>query len=323
MSEQLLVIPIIISFIFGIFFLLVELYNENYCFECKGQRSKEIQTSIIAGFSIAYFFLKLLPEIFTELSLYNQGVFAFASIFIGFCFIHLSEKLILKRVGNKCRTIIRDIVIKKKQLEIEEKVTEKKLTKELRKDDWNKTTLKKLASSLYNINEQDSRIKEREVEVKKELQTNLNKDLEIVHIFTNYLYHLIIGFIILSLLVENLISGILFASFAFLKATISNTSNRHVKILDISIHTKISEHKSVKLLSITSVLLGIGIGLLFEFFYPIPLYVVFQLFAFSAGIILYIIVREVIPEQEKGKPNYFILGIAVLIIVLIIIEIAF
>ena len=106
MSEQIILIPIIISFIFGILFLLVELYHENYCFECEGPRSKEIQTSIIAGFSIPYFFLKLLPEIFTELSLYNQGVFAFGSIFIGFCFIHLSEKLILKRVGNKCRTII-------------------------------------------------------------------------------------------------------------------------------------------------------------------------------------------------------------------------
>jgi zinc transporter ZupT len=320
MSEKFLLIPIVISIIFGIMFLLAELYHENYCFECKGPRSKELQTSLIAGFSIGYFFLKLLPEIFTALSLYNQGILTFVSMFIGFCLIHLSEKIILKRVGNRSRTIIKDIVIKKTQLEIEGKVTEKRLTKELQKGEWDKLTLTSLASSLVNIIEQESNIKRREKEVEEELETKLNKDLEIVHVVLNYVYHLIIGLIIISLLITNLVSGILFSSFAFLKATISNTSNRHVKILDISIHAKMTGQNFVKYFSITSVLVGIFLGLILELLNPIPLYITFQSFAFASGIILYIIVREVIPEQEKGNPNYFLLGTTIFVLILILVE---
>ena len=113
MSEGNMVIALILGLVIGVLFLLTEVYHEKYCFECKGPKSKEKQVSIVAGFSIAYFFLKLLPEIFQELSHYNQEIFTYSAIFVGFCFIHLSEKMILKRVGNQCRTIIKDLVIKK------------------------------------------------------------------------------------------------------------------------------------------------------------------------------------------------------------------
>jgi len=304
-----------------VLFLLTEFYHEKYCFECKGPKSKERQVSIVAGFSIAYFFLKLQPEIFHELSRYNQEIFtAFSAIFIGFCFIHLSEKMILKRVGNQCRTIIKDLVIKKKQLEIEEKVTEHKLSAELEREKWDKLTLRKLAESLTGLNQQDKELKRHEKEIKIELQSRLNKDLEKVHIVINYFYHIIVGLIIFNLLKDNLVSGLLFSFFAILKATISNTSNRHIKIFDINIHTKIEEHNFIKMISITSVLTGVIIGLVFEIIYPLSSFVIFHSFAFISGIILYIIVREVIPQEEKGRPYNFISGATVFIVILIFIE---
>jgi len=320
MSEGNMVIALILGLVIGILFLLTELYHEKYCFECKGPKSKEKQVSIIAGFSIAYFFLKLLPEIFQELSHYNQEILTYSAIFVGFCFIHLSEKMILKRVGNQCRTIIKDLVIKKKQLEIEEKVTEHKLNVELERENWDNLTLRKLAESLTGLNKQDKELKEHEKEIKMELESHLNKDIEKVHIVINYFYHIIVGLIIFNLLKENVISGILFSFFAILKATISNTSNRHIKIFDINLHTKIEEHNFIKIISITSVLTGVVIGLIFEIFYPLSPFVIFHCFAFISGIILYIVVREVIPQEEKGRPYYFVSGATIFIIILIFIE---
>ena len=320
MSEVNIVIALILGLVIGVLFLLTEFYHEKYCFECKGPRSKEKQVSIIAGFSIAYFFLKLLPEIFQELSHFNQEIYTYSAIFVGFCFIHLSEKMILKRVGNQCRTIIKDLVIKKKQLEIEGKITERKLNVELERDKWDKLTVRKLAETITGLNEQDKELKEHEKEIKMELESHLNKDLEKVHIVINYFYHIIVGLIIFNLLKDDLFSGILFSFFAILKATISNTSNRHIKIFDINIHTKIEEHNFIKILSITSVLTGVVVGLGFEIIYPLSSFVIFQCFAFISGIILYIIVREVIPQEEKGRPYYFISGATIFIIILIFIE---
>ena len=321
MLEVNIVIALVLGLVIGVLFLLTEFYHEKYCFECKGPKSKEKQVSIIAGFSIAYFFLKLLPEIFQELSQYNQEIFTYSAIFVGFCFIHLSEKMILKRVGNQCRTIIKDLVIKKKQLEIEGKITERKLNVELEREKWDKLTVRKLAETISGLNQQDKELKEHEKEIKMELESHLNKDLEKVHVAINYFYHLIVGLIIFNLLKEDLFSGILFSFFAILKATISNTSNRHIKIFDINIHTKIEEHNFIKILSITSVLTGVAIGLILELIYPLSSFVIFQCFAFISGIILYIIVREVIPQEEKGRPYYFISGATIFIIILIFIEI--
>lgn len=228
--------------------------------------------------------------------------------------------MILKRVGNKCRTIIKDVVIKKKQFEIDEKVTEHKLNVELERDKWDNLTLRKLAKSLTGLNKQDKELKSYEEEIKLELQSHLNKDLEKVHIVINYFYHIIVGLIIFNLLKESLISGILFSFFAILKATISNTSNRHIKIFDINIHTKIEEQNWLKIISITSVLTGVVIGLIFEILYPLSTFVIFHCFAFISGIILYIIVREVVPQEEKGRPYYFISGVTIFIIILIFIE---
>ncbi len=229
--------------------------------------------------------------------------------------------MILKRVGNQCRTIIKDLVIKKKQLEIEGKITERKLNVELDREKWDKITVRKLAETITGLNEKDKELKEHEKEIKMELESHLNKDLEKVHVVINYFYHIIVGLIIFNLLKEDLFSGILFSFFAILKATISNTSNRHIKIFDINIHTKIEEHNFIKILSITSVLTGVVVGLVLEIIYPLSSFVIFQCFAFISGIILYIIVREVIPQEEKGRPYYFTSGATIFIIILIFIEI--
>ena len=45
------------------------------------------------------------------------------------------------------------------------------------------------------------------------------------------------------------------------------------------------------------------------------------LYSFISGVILYTIVREVVPEKEKGKPLYFILGFVGFTIIILTLEI--
>jgi len=88
----------------------------------------------------------------------------------------------------------------------------------------------------------------------------------------------------------------------------------------LPIKAKIEEHNFIRIISITSVLTGVVIGLAFELIYPLSSFVIFHFFAFISGIILYIIVREVIPQEEKGRPYYFISGATIFIVILILIE---
>jgi zinc transporter ZupT len=45
------------------------------------------------------------------------------------------------------------------------------------------------------------------------------------------------------------------------------------------------------------------------------------LFSFTSGVILYTVVREVIPEKEKGKPSYFLIGFVGFTLVIFVINI--
>ncbi|GAG66606.1 unnamed protein product, partial [marine sediment metagenome] len=69
-------------------------------------------------------------------------------------------------------------------------------------------------------------------------------------------------------------------------------------------------------------LTGVCIGLLFELFLPVKLglELIYILFSFISGVILYTIVREVIPEKEKGNPLYFLIGVVGFTIIIFIIN---
>ena len=45
------------------------------------------------------------------------------------------------------------------------------------------------------------------------------------------------------------------------------------------------------------------------------------LFSFTSGVILYTVVREVIPEKEKGRPIYFLIGFVGFTFVIFVINI--
>ena len=116
--------------------------------------------------------------------------------------------------------------------------------------------------------------------------------------------------------------ALLFLVFAFFRTLITNKLYRSEKVYsDLDIKIQIKESRTREFLQSASALGGIALGLLLELFSSFDLELVFILYSFISGVILYTIVREVIPEKEKGKPLYFVIGALGFTIIIMLINI--
>jgi len=142
-------------------------------------------------------------------------------------------------------------------------------------------------------------------------------------IITDYIYHFLVGTILVGLLWIELIGGILFFIFAFFRTIITKRSEAHLIFTDLEIYEEIryDEKVIIKWIVGTSALTGIIIGIILKIILPINLELLFIFYSFISGVILYVIVREVIPEKEKGNPLKFIIGLVGFAVVIILINI--
>ncbi len=306
----------VISIIFGVLFFIVAFYERKH---------PKLDISLIAGISIAYFFLVLLPEIAENIPQFplDLKIFEYLFVVIGFVFVHVSEKLILQKVESKSQKRMRKLIAKEKTLEEVERNIEKILTRELEQEDLDTIALKDIAQTISALNEQGQEFKTEINRYKSKIQNHINEELAKLRFFTNFTYHFLVGIIVVGLLAMNLITGILFFLYAWFRAIITNRSESHLIFTDLEIYEtfNLEENLTRKYILAFANLIGIlfGIGLdLILFEYTEMFYV---LYSFVSGVILYTIVREVIPEKEKGKPLYFLIGFVGFTVVIFIINI--
>jgi len=306
----------IVSLVFGVLFFIVDFYERKH---------PKLNISLIAGISIAYFFLVLLPEIAESIPQFPLGLKLFEYLFvvIGFVFVHVSEKLILQKVESKSQKRMRKLIVKEKTLEEVERNIEKILTRELEHEDLDTTALKDIAQTISALNEQEQEFKTEINRYKSKIQNRMNEELAKLRFFTNFTYHFLVGIIVVGLLAMDLIIGILFFLFAWFRAIITNRSESHLIFTDLEIYETFNFEENIKrkyilaFANLIGILIGIGLDLiLFE--YTELFYI---LYSFVSGVILYTVVREVIPEKEKGKPLYFLIGFAGFTVVIFIINI--
>ncbi len=306
----------IVSLVFGVLFFIVDFYERKH---------PKLDISLIAGISIAYFFLVLLPEIAENIPQFPLGLKLFEYLFvvIGFVFVHVSEKLILQKVESKSQKRMRKLIAKEKTLEEVERNIEKILTRELEQEDIDTIALKDIAQTISALNEQGQEFKTEINRYKLKIQNHINEELAKLRFFTNFTYHFLVGIIVVGLLAMNLITGILFFLYAWFRAIITNRSESHLIFTDLEIYEtfNLEENLTRKYIlsfaNLIGILFGIGLDLiLFE--YTEMFYI---LYSFVSGVILYTIVREVIPEKEKGKPLYFLIGFVGFTVVIFIINI--
>ena len=293
----------IVSLVFGALFFIIDFYQRTH---------PKLNISLIAGISISYFFLVLLPEIAENIPVFpfELTIFEYLFVLIGFVFVHISEKLILQKVESKSQRRMRKLIGKEKILQIVEENIENILSKELEKDDLDDIALKDIAQTIADLHKGGEAFKETINRYKAKIQTHINEDLSKLRFFTNFSYHLLVGIIVVGLLTIDLIGGILFFLFAWFRAIITNRSESHIIFTDLDIYETfdIDENMTRKYVLALSNFLGVLIGLLLDLasFEYTELFYIF--YSFVSGVILYTIVKEVMPEKEKGKPLYFLIG---------------
>ena len=109
----------------------------------------------------------------------------------------------------------------------------------------------------------------------------------------------------------------MFFIFALFKALTSKTSNDIQLFPDIEVNEEHNIRLYQKIIIASAGLIGIFIGLMLNVVFHLPMEIIFVLFSFISGVILYTIIREVLPENESGRPLYFLLGIVLFLIIII------
>jgi len=311
--EELVVISIF-AIICGIMFFIIDIYSEN--------KLKEIDSSLIAGITVAYFFVLVMPEIANNIPEYPLHLqsFEFLYILVGFTFIHVSEKLILQRVDNKAQVKIRQLLKMEKSLSKVEVQLGHLIKNELSHEEIDALALKDMARIVAELLEQEESFKEQEHDLKRRIQNHINEDLDEIHHFTNFVYHFLAGLILLNLLILDILTGVFFFVFAFFRALVVKSSNDIVLFEDIPIKEHRHESNFLKIFLASATLIGVFVAIIFELTFPLSLEIIIIFFSFISGVILYFVVREVIPEKEKGNPLYFLIGVIAFSIVVIVIK---
>ena len=310
-----LIIIILLALVFS-FLFFIEDFTTGFRFK--------LNKSLIAGISIAYFFLLLLPEIAEGLPEFpfHLKIFEFFFILIGFIFIHVSEKLILQKVESKSQNRVRKLIKMENDLELVEKSIENIINVELQQEELDQYALKDLGRTITELNARSEDIKSEIEQKKKRIHMKIERDLTEIRFFTDYIYHFIIGIILVALLIIDFLSGILFFIFAFFRLLITRSSEISKEVYsDLGIEVKYEGSRFAKIIIASSVLVGVLMGILFELILPVNIELIYILYSFISGVILYTIVREVIPEKEKGNPIYFLIGVIGFTVIIFMIRI--
>lgn len=311
-----LIIVLIIALPFGILFFIADYFEHKLI---------QAHASLIAGISVSYFFLIVLPEISERLPElpFDLPLFEYLFVLIGFTTVHISEKLILQKVEANTQRKIRKLLKKETILESVQRNMENILTEELEHESLDEAALREIARTLSELNEQEETMKSAINIYKTKIQNRINKELTKFRLITDYIYHFIVGGILVGLLSIELVGGILFFVYAFFRTIVTKRSEAHLIFTDLEIYEKqeIVQKPIIKYLSSGAGLTGIIIGLIMKIFIPVNLELLFIFYSFISGVILYVIVREVIPEKEKGNPLKFLIGLVGFAIIIVIINI--
>jgi hypothetical protein len=125
----------------------------------------------------------------------------------------------------------------------------------------------------------------------------MRHDYAEIHSTFLFIYHGAIGYLIASLLAESTVSGLLFFLPIAMHSAVSSLSTSEL-------HSEFAENTWIKSLLAVSPLIGVQLhiyGFLSEgLFNPI--------FGTAIGMFFYVVIRDSMPEGEKGMPLGYIMG---------------
>ncbi|NHI94835.1 MAG: hypothetical protein EAX96_20265 [Candidatus Lokiarchaeota archaeon] len=310
--------------ILGVAFLAIDYISEIKPIQKLEEKYKDIYISLIGGISISFIFLDVIPGLNRDFPDPILEFFLYFFIFLGFVFIHLTEKVIMQRVENKSQKKIRELDFIEDALQKQEKSLEQFIDDLVEKEDLDEESLKLLVKSDNQLHKKELEVETEENKLKLKIFDHVYKNLSTLHAGTDYVTHVLAGILIINFLTIHYFNAFLFFIFAVLKSIISNPLNRHIKITlgkeEFNIHIFRGKQKWKKILFTSSVPTGIFIGFFLETFVPINQFVYDSFFAFIVGIFFYVTIREVLPERERGKPEFFLLGAVFFSLIIILLN---
>lgn len=129
----------------------------------------------------------------------------------------------------------------------------------------------------------------------------VSNDIKIAHGYGLIVYYFVIGIVLVELLNISVRAGVLFFIPVFIYAGLSTVAAH-------GIHGMHGPHQ--KTISHLHFLQGAGVvgGTLFALFISLPEALLIYLIGLVAGILTFVIVRDMLPKGKKGRPIYFLLG---------------
>ena len=140
-------------------------------------------------------------------------------------------------------------------------------------------------------------------------KNELMRDLSELHIAGFFVNHFVTGMILfLALSTEDFLVGLLVFVPLLLHAFSSSLSLNHID-------ERVQYNKPIGMLLAASPILGVFVANLLiiggEIFY--------SLFALATGTLLYVVIRDAIPEDQNGKPQFFVLGFFISYVTLLLV----
>lgn len=137
----------------------------------------------------------------------------------------------------------------------------------------------------------------------------ISQELASIHTVAFFIYYFLVGMVLKNMLNANILEGFLFLFPITLHAGLSSASLARI-------HGRFRERLWIKwILSLSPFL-----GTLLAIFVLIPPLLNNIFISTIAGALLYIIIKEFLPEKEKGQPFYFIIGVTMFFIVMVILR---
>ncbi len=229
------------------------------------------------------------------------------------------DKLSLKELTEKVSELGELHKIQEDRVE-QEKSIERSIIFNISRDESERLSLQELALELDTFCQREEELEIQDYDLKVKIQNRINEHLDNLHGYVNLVYHLIVGIILFELLTYDLAAAILFFVFALFKALTSKTSNDIQLFPGIEVNEEINIPLYQKIIASSAGLLGVFIGLILNVIFHLPMEIIFFLFSCISGVILYTIIREVLPENESGRPLYFLLGIIIFLIITITLQ---
>ncbi len=278
----------------------------------------KIPRSFIAGVSLAYFFLVVLPEVgenIPELPLHLKN-FEYFYVLLGFSFHHTMEKLILQNVQKESIIMAKELVSKEEKLQLVENSLEQTVETELMIDKTDNCDLmipiKEIASTIRELKNESKKIASEIKKQREKISQTLSLSIEKFKTGIRFMYHFLIGILIVGVSSFNLFSGEVIVLFGILMTTFTYKQEIKEVYRDLQITLEFHETSVMRIILSISTPIGILIGLILQATNALPLETIYIVFSLVMGSITYSFMRDVIPEDEEGKPLLFLIGLIVM-----------